>query len=118
LLASQVSEGREASDARLVFSKAKEMAREKPEVVATDGLQSYIEAFKKEFWTLKDPRTKHIAKAGIRGRTNNNIIERLHGTIRERNKVMRGLKTERTAKTMTAGYRAARAARVKLFSHC
>lgn len=100
LLASHVSEGREASDARRVFAKAKEMAREKPEVVVTDGLHSYIEAFKKEFWTQKNPRTKHSAKAGIRGRTNNNIIERLHGTIRERNKVMRGLKTEETARTM------------------
>jgi putative transposase len=106
LLATHVSENREASDARMVFQKAKEMAKEKPEVIITDGLQSYIEAFKKEFWTLKNPRTKHIAKAGIRGRTNNNIIERLHGTIRERDKVMRGLKTESTAKTMTETYRA------------
>lgn len=106
LLASNVSQGREASDARIVFSKAKEIAREKPDVVITDGLQSYIEAFKKEFWTLKNPRTKHIAKAGIRGRTNNNICERLHGSIRERDKVMRGLKTEATAKTMTEGFRA------------
>ena len=106
LLATHVSENREASDARIAFIKAKKIAKEKPEVVITDGLHSYIEAFKKEFFTLRNPRTKHIAKAGIRARTNNNIIERLHGTIRERDKVMRGLKTERTAKTMTEGYRA------------
>jgi putative transposase len=105
LLASHISESREASDARQVFSKAKEVARIKPEVVVTDGLHSYIEAFKKEFWTLKNPRTQHIARAGIRGRTNNNIVERLHGTIRERNKVMRGLKSERTAQTMLETYR-------------
>lgn len=106
LLATHVSENREASDARIAFIKAKKIAKEKPEVVITDGLHSYIEAFKKEFFTLRNPRTKHIAKAGIRARTNNNIIERLHGTIRERDKVMRGLKTERTAKTMIEGYRA------------
>jgi transposase-like protein len=106
LLASHVSEGREASDARQAFSKARKTGRTKPEVVVTDGLHSYIEAFKREFFTLKNPRTKHIAKAGIRGRTNNNIIERLHGTIRERDKVMRSLKTERTVQTMTEGYRA------------
>jgi putative transposase len=106
LLASHISEGREASDAMQVFSKAKTMARGKPEVLVTDGLPSYIEAFKKEFWTLKNPRTKHIAKAGIRGRINNNIIERLHGSIRERDKVLRGLKTERTAQTMSETYRA------------
>jgi hypothetical protein len=31
---------------------------------------------------------------------NNNIVERLQGSIREREKVMRGLKKERTAKTV------------------
>ncbi|MGB8779604.1 MAG: IS6 family transposase [Candidatus Bathyarchaeia archaeon] len=105
LLASHVSEGREASDARQVWAKAKEKVGHNPEVVVTDGLRSYVEAFKKEFWTLKNPRTKHMANAGIRARANNNVIERLHGTIRERDKVMRGLKTERTAKTMTETYR-------------
>jgi len=37
---------------------------------------------------------------------NNSKIERLHGTIREREKVMRGLKSELTAKSMVNGYRA------------
>jgi len=37
---------------------------------------------------------------------NNNKVERLHGTIRERDKVMRGLKSEPTAKSMVNGYRA------------
>jgi transposase-like protein len=105
ILASHVSEGREASDARQAWAKAKEKVGHNPEVVITDGLRSYVEAFKKEFWTLKNPRTKHVANAGIRARANNNVIERLHGSIRERDKVMRGLKTERTAKTMTETYR-------------
>jgi len=106
LLASHVSENREASDARMAFIKAKKMSKEKPDVIVTDGLYSYIEAFKKEFFTLRNPRTQHIAKAGIRGRTDNNIVERLNSTIRERDKVMRGLKTENTAKTMIESYRA------------
>jgi putative transposase len=106
LLASHVSEGREASDARQVWAKAKEKVGHNPEVVVTDGLRSYVDAFKKEFWSLKNPRTKHKANAGIRSRANNNVIERLHGTIRERDKVLRGLKTQRTAKTMTETYRA------------
>lgn len=88
------------------FAKAKQIAKGKPQVMVTDGLHSCIDAFKKEFFTLRNPRTKHIRKARFIDRTNNNIVERLQGTIREREKVMRGLKTERTAKTMIEGYRA------------
>jgi transposase-like protein len=40
-----------------------------------------------------------------RDRSNNNMIERLHGTIRQRNKVMRGLDDEETARTMMDGLR-------------
>jgi len=33
------------------------------------------------------------------------MVERLHGTIRERNKVMRGLEDEPTAQTIIDGFR-------------
>jgi len=41
----------------------------------------------------------------IRDRSNNNMVERLHGTIRQRNKVMRGLDDMKTAQTMMDGMR-------------
>ena len=96
LLASQISEKREIEDARKVFQEAKRGAKRKPSVVVTDGLPAYIQAFKKEFFTLKKPRTKHIRNVGFRDKTNNNLIERLHGTVRERDKVLRGRKREDT----------------------
>ena len=43
---------------------------------------------------MKAPRTEHIRVPNIRNRSNNNMVERLHGTIRERNKVMRSMKEE------------------------
>jgi hypothetical protein len=44
--------------------------------------------------------TTHIAKCGInKPHTNNNRIERLHGTLRERVKVQRGWKKMNTALT-------------------
>lgn len=49
----------------------------------------------KSFFTLKAPRTEHISHIRLAGDFNN-IIERLHGTKREREKVMRGLKKEET----------------------
>jgi len=62
----------------------------------TDGLHSYHEAYKKEFWTLKAPRTEHIRHITIRGDRNTNKMERFNGEIRDREKTMRGLKTEDT----------------------
>jgi transposase-like protein len=97
LLASTISKSREIEDARKTFQIAKNRAKTKPQTVTTDGLRAYQDAFKKEFFTLRNPRTEHIRSAGIRAsRKNNNNIERLHGTIRERNKTMRGIKKEET----------------------
>jgi len=36
-------------------------------------------------------------------KTNNNLVERLQGTVRERDKVMRGMKGEETAKVLMDG---------------
>jgi len=41
----------------------------------------------------------------IRDRSNNNMVERLNGTVRQRNKVMRGLDHEDSAQTMLDGMR-------------
>jgi putative transposase len=94
LLASQISAKREIDDARRVFSEAKALAKVKPAFVVTDGLRAYEDAFKKEFFTLRNPRTEHVRLAGLAKASNNNLVERLHGTVRERDKTMRGLKKE------------------------
>jgi len=57
------------------------------------------------FWTLKNPRTQHVRVPNIRDRSNNNMVERLNGTVRQRNKVMRGLDHEDSAQTMLDGMR-------------
>jgi transposase-like protein len=106
LISNHISQGREIGDARAIFAKAKKMAGTKPDFVITDGLQSYRNAFKKEFFTLKNPRTQHIRNVGFKDKTNNNKIERFHGTFRERDKVLRGLKKEETAKVIAEGFRA------------
>jgi len=102
-LASHISTERAVSDAREPFRKAKEIARKQPKVVVSDGLRSYQKAFKKEFFTLKGPRTEHIRKPRFIDQANNNIVERLNGTIREREKVTRNLKEK--ASTIIEGYR-------------
>lgn len=99
-LASVISKERKVNDARKTFITAKKRSHGKrPQFIITDGLRSYNQAINEEFHTLRK-KTTHISNVGIRGRKNkdnyfdNNLVERLHGTIRERNKTQRGLKDE------------------------
>ena len=97
LLASTISEKREIEDARRIFIETKLAVKgKKPNQIVTDGLEAYEQAFKKEFFTLKGPRTEHVQRIQFSRGINNNLIERLHGTKRDREKVMRGLKKEET----------------------
>ena len=95
-IAQEVAETKYKHDARKLFQLAKKVTGKKPETLITDGLPAYNDAYKKEFWTLKGPRTQHIRHIKIRGDHNNNKMERLNGEIRDREKVMRGLKKKDT----------------------
>jgi len=104
ILANNITTSREIQDARELFKKAKEVANGKPKYVYTDGLQAYIRAFKKEFGD-RQHSVIHVRNVGIRKERNNNIIERYHGTVRERDKVMRALDKIDTAKEMMEYWR-------------
>jgi len=84
-------------DARRLFRKAKETIGYKPKILITDGLPPYREAYLEEFYTMsKATRTEHIHSIRIQG-NGNNKMERLNGEIRDREKVMRGLKKPETS---------------------
>ena len=67
-----------------------------------DGLPSYQDAFNKEFYTHTKPRTEHVNTIRLQGDMNNNKMERFNGEVRDREKVMRGLKRKDT--TILTGY--------------
>jgi transposase-like protein/DNA-directed RNA polymerase subunit M/transcription elongation factor TFIIS len=92
LLANHVSQGRTVADARAAFKEAKAVAKTEARVLMTDGLSSYGPAAQKEF-----ADAVHVAGVGLQGRLNNNRMERYHGTLKERTKVMRALKTANAA---------------------
>jgi len=92
LLANHVSKTRNVSDAREAFRDAKTVAKVEPRVLLTDGLGSYSHAAQCEF-----PDAVHVAGVGLQGRLNNNRMERYHGTLKERTKVMRAVKNTDTA---------------------
>ena len=101
-IAQEVAETKYKHDARRLFQMAKRVTGKKPLTLITDGLPAYQDAFMKEFWTLRNPRTKHIRHIKLKGDRNNNKMERLNGEIRDREKVMRGLKKKDTP--ILAGY--------------
>jgi putative transposase len=95
-IAQEVASTKEGHDARGLFHEAKEVAGKRPNTIITDGLGSYKDAFNKEYFTLKNPRSKHINAIKLSGDMNNNKMERMNGEIRDREKVMRGLKKDDT----------------------
>ena len=93
-LVSVITQNREIKDARKAFKQSKEVAHKKPHTMVTDGLASYKDAFNKEFYDHHQT-CKHIADVALQ-ESLNNVLERMHGSIREREKVMRGLKDDET----------------------
>ena len=98
LVVSKLTTNRDADATIAAFEEAKAHAHGiKPKTVFTDSLGNYKNGIRKNFMGVE-----HVANCGIRGvaHTNNNRIERLNSTLRERVKVSRGWKT---AKTPMAG---------------
>ena len=58
------------------------------------ALRSYKKAFNSEFYDHHQS-CHHIADVALQ-ESLNNVLERMHGSIREREKVMRGIKVEDT----------------------
>jgi len=101
-IAQEVADSKDKHDARNLLRIAKEATGKKPMTFITDGLPAYHDAYKKEFWTNKGPRTEHIQHITLKGDRNNNKMERMNGEVRDREKVLRGIKKEDSA--MLSGY--------------
>ena len=79
--------------------KACAIAKKDPKVIISDSLDSY----RGEYGSSE---VVHIAGVGIQSRINNSRVERLHNTMREREKVMRHLKRAQSAEKILKGFRA------------
>jgi transposase-like protein len=101
-IAQQVSGTKYTADVRPLFKKAKEIAGKRPNVLISDGAPNFNQAFKDEFFTRRNPRSRHIRHIRLHGDHNNNKMERLNGEVRDREKVMRGLK--KVDSTILSGY--------------
>lgn len=105
LVASHLTRGRARKDATAFFEVAKKQAKRDPQVIFSDGLESYRDAY--------DPislanvnKVAHIANVGVRSHVGNHRVQRLHNSMREREKVMRNLKRAQSAEKLLKGFRA------------
>ncbi len=71
-----------------------------PRIIYTDKLQAYLDGIELTFGA----DTKHKQGSPFDVGSNNNLIERFHGTLKARTKIMRGLKDINTAKLFTQGW--------------
>lgn len=103
LLACEVTETRFKEDARQPLRKAKNAANKAPDAIVTDGLQAYKEAIKAEYYGLGCVLNPHIRLKDFETKPNNNILERLNGTFRERTKVVRSFDSSCDAEEFATG---------------
>jgi len=100
LLASRLSRSRTTKDAALLMNGARRKAGKSPKTIITDKLQAYLDGVEYVFGA----DTEHIKTHPFTIETNTNLIERFHGTLKDRTKIMRGLKDITSARLITDGW--------------
>src|SRR4030066_525992 len=105
MVASHISNTRTFEDTVSVFKKGFEQSKVRPRAVFVNGSHVYSSAFNKVFYTMrKDTRPELVQRVGIKARETNNIVERLHCTLKDRTRVMRGLKSYDSTKLLLEGW--------------
>jgi putative transposase len=100
LLSSRLTETRTTKDAALVLNEAKRRAGKSPKWILTDKMGAYVNATDLVFGS----NTKHIQSSPFTDVHSTNIIERFHGTLKDRTKVIRGFKNMDTARLLTQAW--------------
>ncbi len=101
LITTQVSTHAFTSNSNHFFKQAREQVKAEPKYLITDGRHSLTASIHKEM-----PTTSHVKLTKLTDkRQNNQNIERLNGTIRDRIKPMRGFGNAESAEIMTNAFR-------------
>lgn len=117
LLATHVSKNRSLANTRTPLRKAKAATPDRPDDVLSDGMTAYPLAIGKELGRRATPNddpkfvsggffNPHKRVPSIRAPESNNLIERFHGTEKERFKVMRAFDGEPGTAVLAEGLRA------------
>jgi len=99
LIASHLSKTRGILRAERLMMLAASRSGVAPKEIRTDALKDYIKAVKNVFGSAT-----HLVSHGFDSATNTNMIERFHGTIKQRTKVMRHFKIPECASVVLDGF--------------
>ncbi len=100
LIATYLSPRRGTQEAKKLMELASERAGIVPKVVITDSLASYLDGIELAFGS----ETKHIQSHPFAKEDSTSLIERWHATLRERTKVMWGMKKPETTRVILDGF--------------
>lgn len=100
VLATHLSATRSIADVQVVMSEAAKRAGKIPKVILTDRLKTYPEGIRITF----DGKVQHIQTSPFVEVDHTNLIERFHGTLKDRFKILRGFKSVDTAKQLLDGW--------------
>jgi len=103
LIASRASLTRGTQDAKLLMEVAYKRAGKAPKVVVTDKLRSYLDGIELTFGADTEHRLGGPFKVLSSGESTSQI-ERFHGTIKDRTKVMRSFRNMDTLIQFMDGY--------------
>jgi len=87
-------------DVAVVMRRAWQRADKAPKFIVSDGMTAYPDGIERVFGA----DSKNIRAYGLTDEINTNIIERFHGTMKDRTKVLRGFKTIDTAQLILDGF--------------
>jgi len=91
-------DSKQRHNARHFFFEAMKAGGKVPATLTKDGLPSYHTAFKKVYsWRRTDVAPRHFREITLEGAVHNNKMKRMNGVVRDRERVMRGLKNTGTA---------------------
>ena len=92
-IAKEVADTKYTADVTPLFRQGKESAGKAPTTLITDGAFNFNSAFRKAYWREnKALAIQHVRHIRMAGDNNNNKMERMNGEIRDREKVVRGVK--------------------------
>lgn len=100
LIATHMSYTRTTKDAQALMKQAYERTGKIPRVIYTDKLRAYLDGIELTFGA----DTIHKLGNPFDVENNTNFIERFHGTLKERTKVMRGLHSMESARLFLDGW--------------
>lgn len=100
LLATRITTARTTKDAQALMEQAARRAGIKPKLVITDKQNSYLDSIELAY----GGDTEHLQSSPFAPTDDTQRIERFHGTLKARTKVMRGLKNIESAIEFTDGW--------------